>query len=128
MTVVHHLLDVYGVDLYLLTNRRDWATLRRRFTSLGDAPTSDGATQLGHFVPDQGGRVEACSIIWISGLVSDDLDLVEVCAHEASHAAGQILHWAGHDFRGDEGGDEPHAFLVGWLTRWLWQHTRGRQA
>jgi hypothetical protein len=54
-------------------------------------------------------------------LERDDTDryLVGTCAHEASHAAGRILASIGHTV--DET-DEPHAYLVEWLARWLWEH------
>lgn len=53
----------------------------------------------------------------------DDIDdLVETCSHESAHAANQILEYIGHDHRGT---DEPHAYLTGWLTRWVWEGVKG---
>ncbi|WP_426243715.1 hypothetical protein [Nocardioides sp. LHG3406-4] len=110
----HHLLDIYGVELHLATTRRDWAGLRRSFDFLDrDTPKES----FGHttYATRRGG--ERHLIFWIDATRVGG-DLVDTCAHEASHGAGRILECVGHRVPGT---DEPHAYLVGWLTRWLWE-------
>jgi len=117
----HHVLDIYGVHLYLATTPDAWKKLRRRVNYLGDVPESLGLTTFATWHPDDGSAPTPILTIWIDLEHHDPIDLVETAAHEASHAAGQILHWLGHDYRGAGGTDEPHAYLVGWLTRWIFE-------
>lgn len=66
---------------------------------------------------------------WIrDALTADPLQLVETCAHEAAHATAHVLTWTGHDIRGDNGHDEPSAYLTGWLTGWIYDNcTKGKR-
>ena len=114
----HHILDIYGVHLHLATNKRDWATLRRKLTFLGKAPTSRGLTHWALWEPKQGASVPHL-VLWVdaSQHVNDHLDLINTCAHEAAHGASEILEWISHS----KAGDEPHAYLVGWLTQWIYE-------
>jgi hypothetical protein len=121
VAVHSHVLDVYGVHLHLATNRRDWATLRRRFDFLPKSPDAIGLTQFAIWHPKRGGPHVPHLVIWIDIANLEPIDLVDTAAHEAAHGAGQILQYLGHDFRGEDGTDEPHAYLVGWLTRWIFQ-------
>lgn len=124
--VVTHRLDVYGVDLYLATTKRQYATLRRKHAFL-DPANSAGMSSFAVWEPKQG-PVQPILVVWLDpdALTGDELEQVEIIAHEATHGAAQILAWAGHDIRGSDrdGTDEPHAYLTGWLARWLWQNTR----
>jgi hypothetical protein len=119
----HHTLDIYGAELWLCTSRRQWSSLRRRLTFLDKAaPEAAGLSQFATFVPKHGGPTVPHVVLWIDPRQArSDAELVDTCAHEASHAAGQLLDYIGHDIRGT---DEPHAYLVGWLTRWLWETVR----
>lgn len=124
MTKAQHTLDVYGVDLHLATTARDWKKLRRRLTYLEDVPDSAGLTHFAVWDPADGSQSVPVATFWIrDALIADPLQLVETCAHEATHAAAHVLTWAGHDIRGDDGHDEPSAYLAGWLTRWIWEST-----
>lgn len=125
MAPKHHRLDIYDAHLHLATNRRDWGTLRRNIKSLkAGSPSSLGFTQRLTFRPDDGSAPEEHYVFWIdTKTIGDDTaNLVDTCAHEAVHAANFILDWAGHDIAAH---DEPHAYLVGWLTRWIWEGCRG---
>lgn len=115
-----HRLDIYGADLHLATDRRQWATLRRRLAFLDkEAPKSAGISQFATWHPKGPGLTQPVLVFWVDlANHPDTLDLVDTVAHEASHAASQLLDWVGHDVKGT---DEPHAYLVGWLARWLWQ-------
>ena len=120
----HHRLDIYGVELHLATTRREWATLRRRLDFLDKTPSSNGISCFAVWEPKRGCGVRQPHLaFWLDAeaLTTDMPEFVETMAHEAAHGAGQILHWTGHDFRGENGSDEPHAYLVGWLTRWMWE-------
>ena len=125
MAPKHHRLDIYDVYLHLATNRRDWGTLRRAMKPLGTgSPESLGMTQRLAFRPDDGSAPEEHYVFWIDTktLGDDTANLVDTCAHEAAHAANFILDRAGHNIASP---DEPHAYLVGWLTRWIWEGCRG---
>lgn len=120
MTVRHHVLDIYDVHLYLATNLDDWKRMRRRLDFIPEQPNADGLSSFATWEPDEGPTVPVLAL-WVNLATLEPSAVVETCAHEASHAAGQILTWLGHDIRGTDGTDEPHAYLTGWLTRWLWQ-------
>lgn len=120
MAVRHHTLDVYGVELHLATNRREWATLRRRLDFLDKkAPESLGFAQWATWKPNGPGKVVPHLVLWVhlADHAGDVIELVDTCAHEAAHGASEILGWTGHN----KAGDEPHAYLVGWLTRWMFE-------
>ena len=115
-----HQLDIYGVELSLATNKRQWSILRRRLSFVSKkAPQSVGLSHFACWEPKAGIPVPVL-VFWIdlAALAGDAAALVDTCAHEASHGANQILGWIGHDIRGT---DEPHAYLTGWLTRWIWE-------
>lgn len=117
MSVRHHLLDIYGVHLHLATNQRDWSTLRRKHKWLAKKPNSSGLAHFATLPPKKPGPVIPHLALWVDmSRCKDPLELVEICSHEASHGAAQILDWIGHEVRGS---DEPSAYLVGWLTRWM---------
>jgi hypothetical protein len=114
-----HTLDIYRAELHMATDRRAWAALRRRFPYLDKAPAAAGLSQFATFHPNDGGHTVPILVLWVDVKAHRGAgELVETCAHEASHAASQLFEHVGHDVKGT---DEPHAYLVGWLTRWLWE-------
>lgn len=115
MAVRTHHLDIYGVDVHLATSRRDWSTLRRRFDFL-ERDDTERYLGLTVYATRNGGK--RYLFFWIAPEL-EGAQLVGTCAHEASHAAGRILASIGHTV--DET-DEPHAYLIEWLARWLWEH------
>lgn len=116
-TVRHHVLDIYGAELHLATDKRQWATLRRRLTFLGAAPESAGLSQFAVFEPNNGGVHVPHIVLWIDKAAhKTTLDVIDTCAHEANHAVGQLFEHIGHEAKGT---DEPSAYFAGWLTRWL---------
>lgn len=123
MAVKRHTLDIYDTELYLVTNRRDWATLRRRLSFLDKVPESAGLASFATWQPKGGGITISHLVLWIDKAAhhEDDLDLINTAAHEASHGVGQLFEWIGHEVKGT---DEPSAYLVGWLTRWIIEGTR----
>lgn len=121
MTAAHHTLDVYGAELYLITNRRDWTSLRRRLPFMELGPSEDASAGSSTFGVEMRavGLPVPHLVVWLDlKRLEDPLDLVEIIAHEASHGANQILDYIGHDIRGV---DEPHAYLVGFIARWIHQ-------
>ncbi len=122
MAIRRHTLDIYGTELYLVTNRRDWATLRRRLSFLDKAPDSAGRACFALFEPKSGGITTSHLAIWIDKAAhKTDLDIIDTAAHEASHGASDIFDWIGHETGAS---DEPCAYLVGWLTRWIVEGVR----
>lgn len=124
MSPVHHLLDVYDTHLHCATNKRAWATLRRRYPGLVEAtPESAGLCRVATWHPKDGGMHEFHLVLWINlAQHKTEHELIDTCAHEATHAALSVMDHIGHDSRGTN--DEPVAYLVGWITRWLWNNAK----
>lgn len=117
MSPKSHTLDIYGTELYLATDRRSWATLRRRCNFLDKTAQSAGFAQFATWHPKDGSLTANIVVLWIDVKAHrSTLDLIDTAAHEASHAVSQILDYIGHEPKGT---DEPSAYLVGWLTRWI---------
>ncbi len=117
---VEHWLDVYDACLHLAPDRKAWARLRRDHDILAEEPGAQGRTTFAVWQPDEPGHSEPHLFVFIdvATCANKPADLVNICAHEATHAAGQLLSHLGH--KELNGSDEPHAYLVGWLTEWLW--------
>jgi hypothetical protein len=117
----HYLrIDVYDTDVWLATNAQQWKMLRRRLSHLdADPPESAGISHFAVFEPDDGGISTPTIALFVNIAQhhSDQALLVNTIAHEATHAAGQLLEHIGH---AGIGGDEPRAYLVGHLAGWMW--------
>ena len=122
MAAQHHTLDIYGTHLHAAYTNRDWNQLRREHPGayLDKANTLGlGATYDGRDPNDQHHQW-----IWV-GLNNhhgNPAELIDTCAHEATHAALNITHR--HAFNPTAGNGEPLAYLVGWLTTWLHKGTQ----
>lgn len=116
-----HRLDIYDAQLYLATDKRQWQALRRRASFIDTkAPDSAGLAHFATWHPNDGGMTLPVVVLWINLAQHQNLaDLADTLAHEASHAAGQLLDHVGHR---PGAVDEPQAYLVGWLVRWMWDH------
>lgn len=122
MAIRRHTLDIYGTELYLATNRRDWATLRRRLAFLDKVPDSAGRACWAIHLPNDGSVTTSHLALWVDKAAHrTDLDLIATAAHEAAHGVAQLFEWIGHEVKGT---DEPSAYLVGWLTRWIVEGVR----
>lgn len=113
MAPTSHLLDIYGAWIHVATTKKQWKALERNHkgAKLGDVD-SDGSV---HFATHTvAGRHIPHLFIFINTRTHVDFnDLAETCAHEATHAAAQLL-----DHIGQPGGDsEALAYLTGWITR-----------
>ena len=114
-----HVLDIYGVHLHLATTKPEWKKLRRTLTWLDKTPDYMGLTSFAVWEPKKTkGPSVPHLVVWVDVERHEPFDLVDTIAHEASHGAGRILSWVGHNF---DGTDEPHAYLVGWLSRWIYE-------
>ncbi|RNL66256.1 hypothetical protein EFK50_01115 [Nocardioides marmoriginsengisoli] len=114
----HHLLDIYETYVYRTTTAKQWSKLRKLRPFLDEkAPGSAGFTQFVTWNPDGPGLVEPHIVVWINlKQHTSQGSLINTAAHEAAHAAGMLFEHLGHQIGSH---DEPHAYLVGWLTEWL---------
>lgn len=115
-----HILDIYGVHLHVATSLKGWKQLRRHLTFLDEKPGGLGFVHHATWHPDDGSAHTTHVAILINDEAhqGDLLNLLDTCAHEAAHAAGHILDYIGEPYGG---ASEPHAYLVGWITRFLWE-------
>lgn len=116
-----HLLDIYGAWIHLATDAQQWRSVQRKITSLSeDVPESMGRTDFALWLPDTGGSTANLVVfIDLRAHTGDMLALVDTVAHEATHAAGGLLDHVGQKY---DGNSEALAYLVGWLTSWIWRH------
>lgn len=118
-----HLLDIYSAWLHLATDMKQWKQLRADLVpSLPKNPGALGATNFTVQVLDGGHHVAHFTVfIDVKGHEGSDVALVETCAHEAAHVAGQLFR---HLEVKDDSESEPRAYLVGWVTQWLYRWVR----
>lgn len=116
----HHVLDAYGCHLHVATDRRGWATLRRRLPGLvdGPAPESAGWTRFATWQPKSGITVPVVVVYINAAQHTEPVDLIDTAAHEAAHVVSALMEHIGHSISGV---DEPSAYLTGWVTAWLWE-------
>ena len=117
----HHILDIYGVHLHLVTDRRQLSALRKRY-GIKKIPNLDpgqfGATTRFHIEPpDAPDQTHVGIYIQVTAHRGDQGELLDTVAHEVTHAACLILDSTGTEY---DGNSEPLAYLIGWLVRWVW--------
>lgn len=126
----HHRLEAWDVDVYVVDTHRDRARVITDAGGLVEEAsewTSAGQVQTLHQGDGSDGVPEFHAIICIDRRVLDHetttpAEQIKLCAHEADHAAGLILDYCGQPY---DGASEAHAYLVGWLTSWVWQNLVG---
>lgn len=113
-----HQLDVYGAWLHLATTEQAWRKLRRRLPSLDkEPPDSQGAVSF-TVETSENGKHTAHLPIWLNTTAVDaQAELVDLIAHESTHAAAALLDHIGQEY---DGGSEALAYLVGFIAAWLW--------
>lgn len=112
-----HQLDIYGAWIHCATTPKQWRALRRRLPSLDKKPNAQGSVSLTLHETDSG-RVIPHLTIWLDlNAAEDGADLVDLVAHEATHAAGSLLDHVGQAY---DGSSEALAYLVGFIAAWLW--------
>lgn len=121
MSYVEHRLDIYGTALFLATTKKQWRALRKQVTFLDKtAPEAAGQVSSAVWTPNKHGAAIHTVVIWVDTKNhTEPGELIDTCAHEASHAAGRIADHIGHNVPAT---DEPHAYLCGWIARWIWEH------
>jgi hypothetical protein len=121
MAYAEHRLDIYGTTLLLATTKKSWQQLAKHCTLVNKhTPQCAGQVSSGLWTPKKRGLSQHTLAIWIDTKNhTDQGELVDTIAHEASHAAGRILEHCGQPLPYT---DEAHAYLIGWLTRWIWEH------
>jgi hypothetical protein len=108
-----HLLDIYDVQLHAATTKRQWNNLRR---------THHQIPKLGRvcaYTTFFGDGKRGILVFYLDARMKPDR-LVQFAAHEATHGAGLLFDEMAATYNGES---EPFAWLVGWLTRWLWEAT-----
>jgi hypothetical protein len=78
-----------------------------------------GAVSFLSFTTDKG-RAVSHFVVWIDvASALDERDLIDTIAHEASHVSAHLLY---DDAGQKQDGDcEALAYLIGWVTGWIWQ-------
>lgn len=108
-----HLLDVYDCWLHVAVTEQDWAKLAKRY-DLTDLD-SMGACVL---FTDASKANQPHVAIYVDSATMGT-KRVDLIAHEATHAAAQILDHI--EQRADRHDSEALAYLVGFIARWLWE-------
>jgi hypothetical protein len=114
-------LEPYGAVAYMATDARAWKALARKFSFLDEnPPQSAGRCVFTTVTPKGGGIPVPTCVLWVDPDMhaGNRGELVDTCAHEASHAAGDLFAHIGHR---PKDGDEPMAYLIGCLTRFLYE-------
>lgn len=124
-----HTIDIYGFDLYLATTPAEWKRLRKYLGGnkcpLPSEPPDDclAQTRFLTFEPHDGTASTPVIVFWVNVKKHRTTgSLVRTLAHEAHHGTGELLDHIGH--HPHEQGDEPGAYLAGWLTHWLWDEIK----
>lgn len=102
----------------MTTTPRGWSNICRRVPFGTLDASAGGQTFSGQWQPRDGGPNENSIGIYINPKHATPTEHLTTCAHEAAHAAETILRGAATEPTG-----EPLAYLVGWLTAWLWENS-----
>lgn len=124
----HHTLDIYGTELHLTTTRAGWKALSRRLPALSYDPDGVAGITSSRNLPGVNGGWDTHHVAFFVDTRPAKADpsnysrLAGTVAHESTHAALAICDQRG--LRVDADGafdDEPFAFLIGWLSEWIWE-------
>lgn len=129
-TYIEHRLDIYSqYTLFVTQSPRGWSAIGKK---LGNSlhkldPRDGGSTQELIWRPNIPGSSEHFIVIYINPHHSL-LEYIDTIAHEATHAAlaiGARVH-LGDVFTPEynTNPNEPFPYLVGWITRWLYENTQ----
>lgn len=120
MTYLYHELDIYGSQLFVARTAKEWRQMAKNI-DLEDRSTPECAGQTRRLLSTREGSagIGHAIVFWIDARGAGSVgSLIGTCAHEATHGANFIFDWIGHDADAEK--DEPTAYLIGWLTSWLW--------
>lgn len=118
-----HQLDIYNqVYVHVATTKLSWKRLTKRMAIADpELPDAIGYTTMKTWRPNKSGFTELHFFIWIdTKKMKNSADLVNTCAHEATHTAVFLFDYIGYSWK--DTGAEPIAYFVGWLTEWLWDN------
>jgi hypothetical protein len=104
----HTTIDLYGVDVWLVTTVRDF---ERLCSDLSDVPQPHPWECVPEF--------HVVIALDVASFTEEPHAALRITAHEATHAAGFIFEYIGEEWKPDS---ETFAYLVGWLTEWCWGH------
>lgn len=110
----HHLLDVYGANLYCCRSEQQWRRLGR-LIPLPKRPGGKGATS-----GARRGNGDYAVVIFVDPELTGR-ERAETVAHEASHAGRFILDHIGETAETHE----CEAYLVGWIAGWVTEQIEG---
>lgn len=109
-----HSLGIYGAHLHVATTRKQMTRLRRRYGLA--KPEAMGASYL--TVDTDAGNAPHLTV-WVDGDRLDGAEMVDTIAHEAVHAAAQLLDHIGQ--AADRHDSEALAYLTGWVAARVWE-------
>ena len=114
----------FGYELHAAYTPEQWAWCARTF-GLDADPGAAGRTDMLTHVPDDPAIAPApVWVVWINAdQHADPAARVNVCSHEAVHVTLGLLDHIG----AKNLSDEPTAYLLAWITEWLWQHLPKQQ-
>lgn len=108
-----HQIDVYGARIHLARNKGEWKRLKKSTGLNLSKIGSIGLTE--KFTDPKTGQVDFA--VYVDVKSQTRAELLDVCAHEAAHVSGLMLDHIDTPY---DGTSEPLAYLVGWVTAWLW--------
>lgn len=111
----HHVLDVYETHLHVTSSRAGWASIARRLP-IGELDPVAGLTTEVLWRSDAGASQHHVVVYVDVDAHGNPALLAATAAHEATHVAAAIFEHINHR---PNPGNEPFAYLVGWLTAWI---------
>lgn len=114
-------LEQYGVDIVYATSAKRWRRAWRHF-GVEPKPTPDSAGRTDSLMHAAGGDLGGI-VIWAAPkhrLHRDPAGVIDTLAHESFHAITCVLDSIQEPR--DKWHEQP-AYLIGWLTAWLWTNT-----
>lgn len=101
--------------LWVASDKKQWRVLRESFKDLAKKPKGMGVTC------ERGDEDGWHVIIYVAqGKHDNEIDLIDTVAHEANHAASDILKQVGEKKRTRE----VEAYLTGWIAGEVWRHLK----
>jgi len=118
---VERILDIYNTHLHLAWDTHAWGKLRRGRTKYLQAIEKQGqgwteSTDLGI----KGGTHHIFLAV-LAARHQSEPEIANTIAHEAVHAAIAITDTHRIASPMERDAEEPFAYLVGWLTEWMWR-------
>lgn len=112
-------IEPWGYELHAAYTPEQWAHAAKTF-GLEDDPGSQGRTDhFTHNPTDPAIPQTQVWLVWINAAQDQyPAARANVIAHEATHVAMMLLEHVGTRHLNDE----TTAYLIGWITQWLWEN------